>query len=63
MLVGTIPKSIYRESGPLPLTQLYLQQNSLSGTLSEGIDRLVDLMELYVDGNKLTGSVPKGNNT
>ncbi|KAL3815574.1 hypothetical protein ACHAXA_000306 [Cyclostephanos tholiformis] len=59
LLVGTIPKSIFRESGPLPLTQLYLQQNLLSGTLSDGIDRLVNLVELYVDGNKLTGPIPK----
>ena len=57
-LVGTIPKSIFRESEPLPLVQSYLQQNSLSGTLSENIDRLSHLKELYVDGNKFTGSIP-----
>ncbi len=57
-LVGTIPKSIFRESEPLKLVQLYLQQNSLSGTLSENIDRLSKLKELYVDGNKFTGTIP-----
>lgn len=62
-LVGTIPKSIFRGSGvgahPLPLVQLFLQQNSLSGTLNEGLATLPNLRELYVDGNKLTGSVPE----
>ena len=62
-LVGTIPKSIFRGSGlgahPLPLRQLFLEQNSLSGSLNEGLARLPDLQELYVDGNKLTGVVPE----
>ena len=55
-LVGTIPKSIFRGSGlgahPLPLVQLFLEQNSLSGTLNEGLATLPNLKELYVDGNK-----------
>ena len=62
-LVGTIPKSIFRGSGvgahPLPLIQLFLEQNLLSGTLNEGLATLPNLRELYVDGNKLTGTVPK----
>jgi len=62
-LVGTIPKSIFRGSGlgahPLPLVQLFLEQNSLSGTLNEGLATLPNLKELYVDGNKLTGVVPE----
>ncbi|KAL3769670.1 hypothetical protein ACHAWO_009496 [Cyclotella atomus] len=62
-LIGTIPKSLYRGSGigsnPLPLVQLYLQQNDLSGTLPSGLAQLPSLKELYVDGNKLTGSVPE----
>jgi len=63
LLVGTIPKSIFRGSGigahPLPLVQLFLQQNQLSGTLHEGLAALPNLKELYVDGNKLTGEVPE----
>ena len=63
LLVGTIPKSIFRGSGigahPLPLVQLFLQQNQLSGTLNEGLATLPNLRELYVDGNKLTGEVPE----
>jgi len=62
-LVGTIPKSIFRGSGvgahPLPLVQLFLEQNQLSGTLNEGLATLPNLRELYVDGNKLTGVVPE----
>ncbi|EED95533.1 vascular plant-like leucine rich repeat transmembrane-like protein kinase, partial [Thalassiosira pseudonana CCMP1335] len=61
-LIGTIPKALYRGSGvganPLPLVQLFLQQNDLSGTLPSGLATLPNLKELYVDGNKLTGSVP-----
>lgn len=61
-LVGTIPKAIYRGSGiganPLPLVQLFLQANMLSGTLPAGLAELPNLKELYVDGNKLTGTVP-----
>lgn len=60
--VGTIPKSIYRGSGrganPLPLVQLFLQQNQLSGTIHEGLATLPNLKEIYVDGNKFTGKVP-----
>lgn len=62
-LVGTIPKSIYRGSGlganPMPLVQLFLEQNALSGTLHEGLATLPNLKELYVDGNKLTGTIPE----
>jgi len=61
-LVGTVPKAIFRGSGmgarPLPLVQLFLEQNSLSGTLNEGLATLPNLKELYVDGNKFTGVVP-----
>lgn len=57
-LVGTIPKSFFG-SNPLPLVQLFLQQNSLSGTLNEDIAKLPSLKELYVDGNKFTGSIPR----
>lgn len=57
-LVGTIPKSLFG-SNPLPLVQLFLQQNSLSGTLNEDIATLPNLKELYVDGNKFTGSIPQ----
>ncbi|KAL3800119.1 hypothetical protein HJC23_001040 [Cyclotella cryptica] len=62
-LIGTIPKALYRGSGlganPLPLVQLYLQQNDLSGTLPSGLATLPKLKELFVDGNKLTGSIPE----
>lgn len=62
-LVGTIPRSIFRGAGtgahPMALVQLFLQHNSLSGTLNEGLGNLPNLREIYVDGNKLTGGVPK----
>lgn len=54
---------LFRGSGfgvnPLPLVQLFLQQNLLSGTLNDGLAVLPNLRELYVDGNKLTGGVPE----
>jgi len=62
-LVGTIPKALFRGAGiganPLPLSQLFLHQNELSGTLPSGLSKLPNLKEVYVDGNKLTGSVPR----
>ena len=62
-LVGTIPKSLFRGSGfganPLPLTEIFVQHNQLSGTLNDGFSTLPNLKEFYVDGNKFTGEVPE----
>lgn len=43
----------------MPLVQLYLEQNLLSGSLPSGLATLPDLKELFVDGNKLTSTVPE----
>jgi len=55
---GTIPESLYSQQQQLQY--LYLQQNNLSGTLSEDISKLTDLKRLYLSSNFLSGTLPQG---
>jgi len=54
-----------RLSGPLPgefpprLQYLFLEANSISGTLPASLGRLTSLLELELSDNKLTGPVPR----
>ncbi len=61
-LIGTIPKLIYQGyvqgARPLPLVQIFLEQNLLSGMLNRDLATLPNLLELYVVMNKFTGVVP-----
>ena len=56
-LIGTIPTSFIRAGSNL--VQLFLQHNLLSGTIPVGFENLPLLKSLYLDGNKITGVVPK----
>jgi len=56
-LVGEIPLSIAHEDSSLE--DLWLQHNLLSGTIIAELSILPKLKNLYIDGNKFTGSVPQ----
>jgi len=54
---GPIPDSFW---GMTNLIVLNLRKNRLEGNLSENIEKLKFLEELYLDSNEFTGDIPKG---
>lgn len=42
----------------MPLVQIFLQHNDLSGTVPAALGDVSTLASLFVDGNKLTGDIP-----
>lgn len=52
-LTGPIPDSLYG----LPLTELELSENNLSGALSSAIYEMTDLEILHLDNNQFRGSI------
>jgi len=62
-LVGPIPPSLARpHSGQMDgsiLSEIWLQENNLSGTLPAAMADLKKLVDFFVDGNKFTGKVPE----
>lgn len=62
-LVGPIPPSLARfRSGGIEgslLSEVWFQENMLSGTIPAAMADLKKLANFYVDGNKLTGKVPR----
>lgn len=51
-LIGTIPPSMTRSD--LKLIQVFLQGNSLSGTIPANLADLKHLKDLFVDGKRWT---------
>ncbi|CAB9496428.1 Fibronectin leucine rich transmembrane protein 2 [Seminavis robusta] len=54
-LIGTLPSEV----GLLPLRQLYVGRNELTGSLPTEIFSIASLETLLVDSNELTGTLPK----
>ena len=52
---GGIPTSLFNLNG---VEHVDLQENNLSGTISDNIDNLVNLERLYLNDNRFSGSIP-----
>ena len=62
-LVGPIPPNLARpriaeDPGGSVMTELWLQDNLLSGTVPAALSDLSHLTAVYIDGNKFTGTIP-----
>jgi len=56
MLTGTIPEAFWKYDNSIEV--LWLQKNSLNGTISSSIEKLVNLTKFDVHHNMLTGELP-----
>lgn len=56
-LVGPLTAQLAQE-GKAQLLELWLQSNSLSGTVPSSFVRFDKLHDFFIDGNKLTGALP-----
>jgi hypothetical protein len=55
LLEGTIPDELFNAR---KMSTLYLHNNNLVGTLSTNVEQMVDLQQLTVKFNSLTGAIP-----
>ena len=56
-LVGPLPSQL-AQTGKSSLEELWVQSNSLSGTVPASYVRFDKLHDFFIDGNKLTGALP-----
>jgi len=62
-LVGVIPPNVARPDDPSAkgssmLSEVWFHENMLSGTIPAALADLDKLVNLYIDGNKFTGTIP-----